>query len=63
MTPHLHSQYVPGCYRCDLGRDEMWHAFCEVAEEGPLTAERREELRGFLDTLDGWDAADRKGQQ
>ena len=22
MTPHLHSERVPGCYRCELGTDE-----------------------------------------
>lgn len=22
MTPHNHREYVPGCYRCELGRDE-----------------------------------------
>lgn len=23
MTPHLHREFVPGCYRCDLSRDEL----------------------------------------
>lgn len=23
MTDHLHSEIVPGCYRCDLGSDEL----------------------------------------
>lgn len=23
MTQHLHSEYVEGCYRCDLSRDEV----------------------------------------
>jgi hypothetical protein len=23
MTAHLHSEYVEGCYRCDLSRDEV----------------------------------------
>lgn len=23
MSAHLHSQFVEGCYRCELGRDEM----------------------------------------
>lgn len=22
MTQHFHSEYVDGCYRCELGRDE-----------------------------------------
>jgi hypothetical protein len=30
MTTHDHTSYVPGCYRCELGRDE---AFAGVAEE------------------------------
>jgi len=23
MTPHLHSRYVEGCYRCELSLDEV----------------------------------------
>lgn len=23
MTPHDHTTHVPGCYRCELGRDEV----------------------------------------
>jgi hypothetical protein len=23
MSEHLHATLVPGCYRCELGRDEM----------------------------------------
>lgn len=23
MTPHTHREYVPGCYRCELSRDEV----------------------------------------
>lgn len=23
MTQHDHREFVPGCYRCDLGRDEV----------------------------------------
>lgn len=23
MTPHTHREYVEGCYRCELGRDEV----------------------------------------
>ena len=36
MTPHLHSTYVPGCYRCDLSEDETWIA---VADELPPDGE------------------------
>ena len=25
MTQHLHATYVPGCYRCELSRDEVRH--------------------------------------
>lgn len=24
MTEHLHAEYVDGCYRCDLSRDEAF---------------------------------------
>lgn len=30
MTPHDHRTLVPGCYRCELGRDEVRDA--EAAE-------------------------------
>jgi hypothetical protein len=23
VTQHLHAEIVPGCYRCELGRDEV----------------------------------------
>lgn len=23
MTPHLHREFVEGCFRCDLSRDEV----------------------------------------
>ena len=23
MTQHLHSEFIEGCYRCDLNRDEL----------------------------------------
>lgn len=23
MTPHDHRKFVPGCYRCEMGKDEM----------------------------------------
>lgn len=30
MTEHRHSALVPGCYRCDLGRDEVAAGFARV---------------------------------
>lgn len=33
MTPHLHSEITPGCYRCDLNLDELADARREVVEE------------------------------
>jgi hypothetical protein len=24
MTQHLHNKLVEGCYRCELGKDEVW---------------------------------------
>ena len=33
MTAHLHAEIVPGCYRCDLNRDEVEAAEQEEAEE------------------------------
>jgi hypothetical protein len=33
MTEHLHSTFVPGCYRCDLSRDELIAVEAERAEE------------------------------
>lgn len=38
MTQHLHSTVVPGCYRCELGQDEV-KAF---------TDERRDKLGRWL---------------
>jgi hypothetical protein len=29
MTPHDHRQFVPGCFRCELGRDEALAALPE----------------------------------
>lgn len=31
MTDHTHSQYVAGCYRCDLSRDEVASGYVTAA--------------------------------
>lgn len=33
MTPHNHSKFVPGCYRCELSRDEATADLIEQVEE------------------------------
>jgi len=32
-SPHLHSKFVRGCYRCEISRDEAWHALTAEVEE------------------------------
>lgn len=52
MTPHLHREYVEGCYRCDLGRDEEARAMKENirANEVVLLEHRRHSLISKLCT-------------
>lgn len=45
MTPHDHATFVPGCYRCELGRDEVMSGLAEERDE--LLAEI-ERLRGLV---------------
>lgn len=33
MTPRDHTMFVPGCFRCELGRDEMDAQVAEVMAE------------------------------
>jgi hypothetical protein len=33
MTPHDHRQFVPGCYRCGLSRDEERAQRSQLADE------------------------------
>lgn len=33
MTPHDHRVFVPGCFRCELGRDEYEGALVDEVEE------------------------------
>lgn len=63
MTQHLHGQFVEGCYRCDLGRDEVARAFRDpeyrvvyvlVAEDGAV------ELYDEHNDLIGWHRNDVK---
>jgi hypothetical protein len=35
MTPHDHSVFVPGCYRCELGQDELLAGLLEEQEDRP----------------------------
>jgi hypothetical protein len=40
-VPHTHSVYVPGCFRCDLGRDEAIRAMEDLEDlVTDLTVER-----------------------
>lgn len=46
MTQHDHSEYMPGCYRCELGRDEAMHAVATERDELEAESDRlREALR------------------
>ena len=38
MTAHLHPQHVPGCFRCELSRDEAFDALADERDE--LQADR-----------------------
>jgi hypothetical protein len=38
MTPHTHRTLTPGCYRCDLNRDEIAAAELEAAEQAAREA-------------------------
>jgi hypothetical protein len=38
VTQHLHGEIVPGCFRCDLGRDEAEAAEQEAAEQAEREA-------------------------
>jgi hypothetical protein len=42
MSDHDHKQVVPGCYRCDLGRDEERESM--LAEIDTLRADLREAM-------------------
>lgn len=33
MTDHLHSELTPGCYRCELNKDEFASMFNDVARD------------------------------
>lgn len=68
MTAHNHDRYVYGCYRCELGDDELAYAEDEtLAECRELTEQLRMEAKEAeasartadpVDTL-WWDAAER----
>lgn len=36
MTPHSHREFVPGCYRCDLSRDEATPQTVESVRVGTV---------------------------
>ena len=52
MSQHRHSEFVSGCYRCDLARDELTFAMQELAREGtdrgPLPGLTADALRADL---------------
>jgi len=31
-SPHLHSKFVHGCFRCEISRDEAWTALLAEVE-------------------------------
>jgi len=41
-SPHLHSKFVHGCFRCEISRDELWRAMVEEVRglEAKLAAVR-----------------------
>lgn len=38
MTPHNHSAYVDGCYRCELNKDEVLFCYCGEPDHEPNDA-------------------------
>jgi len=60
MTAHAHAEYVDGCYRCDLNRDELrpiWQgsrarAALLFALEAVYSGDQRVETDAVLDQLD-----------
>lgn len=65
MTAHNHRTIVPGCYRCDLGRDEARDAMAEELAEsrwperyiGDLTKREWDELYAEVDALSRTEAS------
>jgi hypothetical protein len=50
VTPHDHREIVPGCYRCELGRDEANDQLpdCPMcAEDGELHESRGDDGESF----------------
>jgi len=55
MNEHLHASYVPGCFRCDLSRDEVDtladEAMEEVAQAIRQKADQLAKIRRQIDEL------------
>lgn len=63
MTPHDHSTYVPGCFRCELSRDEVDGQGTQPRWTPPT--DRPEAGQGPWMSVDGekwWVVADRADQ-
>lgn len=56
MTAHDHTTYVPGCYRCELGRDEARDAerdeLREALEQAESVLRRAQPYIGLLRQYD-----------
>lgn len=50
MTQHLHSEVVPGCFRCDLGLDEYRDALLEQIRDAASDWREAEELLSESET-------------
>lgn len=57
MTAHTHTEFKPGCYRCDLSKDEYIAALEE--QQAELEAER-DTLRAIAADLVAWQDRDIK---
>jgi hypothetical protein len=49
MTPHNHSGFVPGCYRCELSRDEARRQELEDAADDHYTRKWEDERDSRFD--------------
>ena len=52
-SPHLHSQFVRGCFRCEISRDEgdEWETFEELNELNGKLAAIRAEVEPWADRI------------
>lgn len=59
MTAHVHSQIIPGCYRCELGRDEARAAAREARTEARALREMAQDFR-HVDMIEAAEICDEK---